>query len=50
MEKHTTDLLRYIFGGIGMLIFIGMLTWCHLEEQKIAYDLKKPCVCDCEKK
>jgi len=51
MKKHTTDLVKHIMSGLGMLIFVGMLTWCRLETQRIQNDVKdcKPCVCETAK-
>jgi hypothetical protein len=48
MKENTTDLLRYVAGGIGMLIFVGMLAWCTVEEARIKNPPQKSCVCDCE--
>ena len=47
MEKNTAELIKYIMGGIGMLVFIGMLGWCQIEETKIKNN--KTNSCDCEK-
>jgi len=50
MEKNTAELIKYIMGGIGMLIFIGMLSWCYIEEMKIKNHTTNSCeICDCEK-
>lgn len=50
MKDNTAELIKYIAGGLGTLIFIGMLTWCHLEEKRITHALEKTPACDCQKK
>jgi hypothetical protein len=39
MSDNTYSLLRYIAGGLGVLIFCGLIAYCHLEELR----LKKSC-------
>ena len=43
MSDNTYNLVRYFAGGIGTLLFIGLLTWCHLEEIRMNHGNCKSC-------
>lgn len=35
MNEVTADVIKHIAEGIGVLILVGILAWCGLEETKI---------------
>jgi len=49
MNNNTAEVIKYIAGGIGTLLFIGTLTWCHIEEKRIQHTPDKTPACDCQK-
>lgn len=48
MSDNSYALIKYIAGGIGMLLFIGLIAWCHLEETRMKHDKKCPPCPPCE--
>lgn len=49
MSDNAYNLLKYIAGGTGMLIFCAMVTYCVIEDNKITHHKYCPCPCEVKK-
>ena len=51
VKLSVVELLRYMAGGIGFLLFIGIIAWCDIETKRISNSIVTPELCQlCKEK